>query len=106
MAPSRSVCDDYFSSYDFFNLFLFFRIFHVFHYQGQYLSIDKILHFREKCKKCEKIKKDSKNHNSKTIDRTEFCLAPSEREKLALSDLLISCVLAFGPNDATHEINS
>ena len=29
--------------------------------------------------KCEKIKKDSKNHNSKTIDPTEFCLAPSEK---------------------------
>ena len=37
--------------------------------------------------KCEKIKKDSKNHNSKTIDRTEFCLAPSERKN-------ISCFLA------------
>ena len=47
--------------------------------------------------KCEKIKKDSKNHNSKTIDPTEFCLAPSEREKLALSELLISCVVSFGP---------
>ena len=40
---------------------------------------------REKCEKCGKIKKDSKNHNKKTIDRTEFCLAPSERENLALS---------------------
>ena len=38
----------------------------------------------EKCEKCGKLKKDSKNHNSKIFDRTEFCLAPSEREKLAL----------------------
>ena len=51
-------------------------------------------------RKCEKIKKDSKNHNSKTIDPTEFCLAPSEREKLALSELLISCVVSFGPKKA------
>ena len=50
--------------------------------------------------KCEKIKNDSKNHNSKkTIDPTEFCLAPSEREKLALSELLISCVVSFGPKN-------
>ena len=34
---------------------------------------------------CGKIKRYSKNHNKKTIDRTEFCLAPSEKEKLALS---------------------
>ena len=52
-------------------------------------------------RKCEKIKKDSKNHNSKTIDPTEFCLAPSEREKLALSELLISCVGSFGPQKAS-----
>ena len=32
----------------------------------------------KKMEKCEKIK-DSKNHSSKTIDRTEFCLASSER---------------------------
>ena len=51
--------------------------------------------------KCEKIKKDSKNHNSKTIDPTEFCLAPSEREKLALSELSISCVGSFGPKKAS-----
>ena len=58
--------------------------------------------------KCEKIKKDSKNHNSKTIDPTEFCLAPSEREKLALCELSISCVGSFGPKkgqllQTTHE---
>ena len=47
--------------------------------------------------KCEKLKKDSKNHNSKSIDRTEFCLTPSKREKSALSELLISGVVAFGP---------
>ena len=47
--------------------------------------------------KCEKLKKDSKNHNSKSIDRTEFCLAPSKRKKSALSELLISCVVSFGP---------
>ena len=47
--------------------------------------------------KCEKIKKDSQNHSSESIDCTEFCLAPSEREKLALSELLISCVVSFGP---------
>ena len=44
-----------------------------------------IPHFWEKCEKCEKIKKDSENHSSETIDRTEFCLAPSERKKSALS---------------------
>ena len=38
----------------------------------------------------QKNKKRLKNHNSKTIDPTEFCLAPSEREKLALSELLIA----------------
>ena len=41
-----------------------------------------IPHFWEKC---EKIKKDSENHSSETIDGTEFCLASSERGDLALS---------------------
>ena len=35
-------------------------------------------------RKCEKIKKDSKNHNSKNIDPTDLWLAPFERKKLAL----------------------
>ena len=48
-------------------------------------SINSIPRFWEKCEKCEKIKKDLKNHSSKTIDRTEFCLASSERGELALS---------------------
>ena len=41
---------------------------------------------REKMEKCEKIKKDLKNHSSKTIDRTEFCLASSERGELQSMD--------------------
>merc|ERR1711872_553652 len=52
------------------------------------------------------LKKDSKNHNSKTIDPTEFCLAPSEREKLALSELLISWVASFGPQNLPTFPNS
>ena len=36
-------------------------------------------------KKCEKILKDSKIHSAKTNDRRDFWLAPSEREKSALS---------------------
>ena len=54
---------------------------------------------RKNAKKCEKMKKNSKDHNSKTTDRTEFCLALSERGKLALSELLISCVISFGPKN-------
>ena len=59
------------------------------HHLGQFaVQIDfnnLIPHFLEKCKKCKKIKKDSENHSSGTIDRTEFCLASSERGDLALS---------------------
>ena len=44
-----------------------------------------IPHFLVKCEKCKKIKKDSENHSSETIDCTEFCLASSERGDLALS---------------------
>ena len=55
--------------------------------------------------KCEKIKKESKNHNSKIIDPTEFCMAPSEREKLALSELLISCIASFGPQNCSTSPN-
>ena len=43
----------------------------------KYVSNNKILHFWEKC---EKIKKDSENHNSKNIDPIDFCLAPYERK--------------------------
>ena len=57
-------------------------------------------------RKYEKIKKDSKNHNSKTIDPTEFYLAPSETEKLALFELLISCVVSFGPKSRPTFANS
>ena len=59
------------------------------HHLGQfevYIDLNTLIpHFWEKCEKCEKIKKDSENHSSKTIDRTEFCLASSERGELALS---------------------
>ena len=59
------------------------------HHLGQFeVQIDfntVIPHFWEKCEKCEKIKKDSENHSSETIDRTEFCLASSERGDLDLS---------------------
>ena len=52
---------------------------------------------RGKCEKGGKMKKDSKSHRSKTINRSEFCLASSERGDLALSELSISCVVPFGP---------
>ena len=48
-------------------------------------STNSIPRFLGKREKCGKIKKDSKIHSSKTIDRTEFCLASSERGDLALS---------------------
>ena len=62
---------------------------------------DEQLLFLVKREKCGKIKKDSKNHSSKTIDCTEFCWASSERGELALSQLLISCVVPFGPKKAS-----
>ena len=59
------------------------------HHMGQFkvqINFDNLHpHFWEKCKKCKKKIKDSKNHSSETIDRTEFCLASSERGDLAHS---------------------
>ena len=75
-------------------------------FKFKYTSTNSVPRFWEKCKKCEKIKKDLKNHSSKTIDCTEFCLASSERGELALSELLISCVVSFGPKSRSTFPNS
>ena len=49
------------------------------------LQLTQFLVFGEKCKKFEEINKNLKNHSSKIIDRTEFCLTSFERGDLVLS---------------------
>ena len=61
------------------------------------LQLTGFLVFGENAKNEKKMKKDLKNHSSKTMDCTEFCLASSERGELVLSKLLISCVAPFEP---------
>ena len=53
---------------------------------------------REKCEKCGKIKKDSKNHKKKNIDPTDLWLAPFERKKISsfLAVNIKKCIIPGG----------